>query len=159
MLDVASGRLAVVPAVRTHVGGPPVVAAPIVQIREAPTGKRVRDIPLGGTPTAVALSSTIVAALVKPTSGRTRIERYALATGRLLGATVVAETTAQELDAALGFVVYRSENIISVLDQSGTRHVVARAAGLPVGLSIEGRRVAWGERGGTRGRIQSVTLH
>ena len=42
--------------------------------------------------------------------------------------------------------------------QSKAVTTVAKAAGMPVGLSIAGDRIAWAENVGGRGRIRAVTL-
>jgi hypothetical protein len=81
------------------------------------------------------LSSKVVAALMQGKPAR--IERYDAATGRRLGATTVAGTPANELDASLDIVVYHSEDTISAIDEHGRSLELARAAGLPLGLSIE----------------------
>ena len=156
LLDVAAGRLAVVPAVRRLDRGPVVVGAPLVEIRKVGTARLLRTIELGGTPTAIALSSQVVAALIQGQPAR--IERYDVATGRQLGATTVAGTPANELDASFGIVVYRSNGMISMLDEHGTSVELARAAGLPLGLSIEGRRVAWAENRGKQGYVRAVIV-
>jgi hypothetical protein len=158
LLDVSAGRLAVVPALRLAAGDidAPVVGAPSVQIRDARTGRHLQTIELGGTPAAIALSSQLVAALIKPPTGHARIERYAVEGGRLLGRSIVPDSTAPGLDAALGVVVYRSGRVISMLDQRGTSHVLARASGQPLGLSIEGRRVAWAENVEGRGFVRAL---
>jgi hypothetical protein len=49
LLDVAAGRLAVVPAVHRPDGGPSVVGASLVEIRDVRTARLVRSIKLGGT--------------------------------------------------------------------------------------------------------------
>ena len=51
-------------------------------------------------------------------------------------------------------IVYRVGRSIRVLG----RGEVARAAAVPVGLSIDGRRIAWAENVNGRGRIQAITL-
>jgi hypothetical protein len=160
LLDVAAGRLAVVPAVRLAAGDvdAPVVGAPVVEIRDARRGTLLRTIQLGGRPVAIALSSQLVAALIKPPSGHARIERYAFHGGRRLGSTIVPETTVPGLDASLGVVVYRSGRTISLLDEHGTSRMLARARGLPLGVSIEGRRVAWAENVEGRGYVRALTV-
>lgn len=159
LLDVSTARLAVVPAVRLASGNidAPVVGAPNVQIRDARTGRLRQTIELGGTPVAIALSSELIAALIKPPSGHALIERYAVKGGRKLGSTTVPDSIALELDAALGVVVYRAGRTISTLNERGMSHVLARARGLPLGLSIEGRRVAWAENVDGRGYVRAMT--
>ena len=156
LLDVAAGRLAVVPAVHRPNRGSFVVGAPLVEIRDVRTARLLRSIELGGTPTAIALSSQVVAALIQGKPAR--IERYDVATGRQLGATTVAGTPANELDASLGIVVYRSNDTISMLNAHGKSLELAHAAGLPLGLSIEGRRVAWAENHGKQGYVRAVIV-
>jgi hypothetical protein len=47
--------------------------------------------------------------------------------------------------------------IVAVDARTGRRRPLARAAAVPVGLSIVGRRVAWAENLGRSARIRSVT--
>jgi hypothetical protein len=51
-------------------------------------------------------------------------------------------------------IVYRRGHSIRVVGLGE----VARAAAEPIGLSIDGRRIAWAESVDGRGRIRSVTL-
>jgi hypothetical protein len=70
----------------------------------------------------------------------------------------VDAATADELSAAGRRIVFRRGNEIMLVD-AATNHVsaVAHAAATPIGLSIEGRRIAWGENLGRRARIRAVT--
>jgi hypothetical protein len=53
--------------------------------------------------------------------------------------------------AAIAYRVGRSIHVVG-------RGEVARAAAAPIGLSIDGRRIAWAENVRGSGRIQSLTL-
>jgi hypothetical protein len=77
-------------------------------------------------------------------------------TGRLLRQLEVpAETTG--LSAAGTRVVFSAGNEIRLVS-GGEVTTIAITAVRPRGLSIEGRRVAWIENSGGRGRIRALTL-
>jgi hypothetical protein len=84
------------------------------------------------------------------------IELYDARTGRRV-ASLQVPRSAQELDVATsGAIVFRVKSEIRVLTRQGS-HVVARSKA-PIGLSIEGRRIAWAENLGAHSRIRAVEL-
>jgi Tol biopolymer transport system component len=106
---------------------------------------------------ALALSGNRIA-LLTGTRARRRIEVRRTG-GRRLRTTTVPRDVAPELSMAGRWVVFRTKRTIRVLDlRSGTTSVLAHTRAIIVGLSIEGRRVAWGEV--TRGpdRIRAIVL-
>jgi hypothetical protein len=114
----------------------------------APTGRAV----------ALAVSDRILAVLVK-SEKTTRIERFDIQSQTRLGSTTVPNTTVAALSLAGTRVVYRTGRMIWVLDGiSGRRVTVAAASASPIGLSIEGNRLLWGENVRGRGRIMSLQL-
>jgi DNA-binding beta-propeller fold protein YncE len=129
-----------------------------VQLRSVPSWRFIRRIAVKGKVLAAALSRSTVALLVEGKGGR-RVELFDARSNASRGSVGVPVTTAPELSAAAANVVFRDGNAIYVLD--GDRRairVVAVAGSTPIGLSIEGPRVAWVENGAAQGRIQALTL-
>jgi hypothetical protein len=163
VLAAASGRIALAPAALGLPRIAPVENGP-VEIRNASTGSLIRNFAPVGTVRALALSRSIAAVLVADAAGKKRIERYALATGALLGSTPVSSATVAELDLAGTRIVFRTGRTIRLLDaRSGRTRRLLTTGARPIGLSIEGRRVAWAVnrrfQGRGSGRIQSITLN
>ena len=109
-----------------------------------------------GTIKAIALSFPQLAVLVQRTDGTKAVIRYAAKGGALLGTTVVPKATASELSVSKAGIVYRVGKNIYLLG-SGQPKLVWKASGTPIGLSIEGRRIAWAENVKGHGRIVALT--
>jgi len=148
-------RIAVVPAV---LGGP--IGADLTAAPNGPvnvydlTGHRLAQVVPQGTVREVALDWPDLAVIVTRPDGTTVIERYIfLPEGRLLGATDMPG--ASDLSIARGKVVFRVDNTIYMWWTVPKRPTVLwRSLGKPIGLSIEGKRVAWA----ANGRIRALTL-
>ncbi|MFN2469391.1 MAG: hypothetical protein ABR583_00025 [Gaiellaceae bacterium] len=150
LLDVAAGRLAVVPAVRrAHTGGGG------VELRDARSGVLLRTIRFGGTPAGLALSGRIAAVLLQ--RNPPRIERYAIATGNRLATTTLPAMPIGGIDASLDTVVFQRAKAVWMVDATGRVRRLAQTPGTLVGASIEGRRVAWAENRGGRGYVRALT--
>jgi hypothetical protein len=81
------------------------------------------------------------------------IERYDAPSGRLVGATSMPG--ASDLSMGRGKIVFRVGNTIYLWWAVVKRPAILwRSLGKPIGLSIEGRRVAWA----ANGRIRALTL-
>jgi hypothetical protein len=159
--------------VRIAVGGGRIAlstgASHSVQLRSARSGRVIGRIAVNGSVQAVALSRSTVAVLVDGNAGR-RIELFDARSKTSHGAVGVPAATASELSAAAANVVFRAGKTIYLLDgDRRTIRILAVATSTPIGLSIEGPRVAWAEnepgpaRRGyppqpDRGRIQAVML-
>jgi hypothetical protein len=129
-----------------------------VQLRNARSGRVTRRIAVTGRVKAFALSRSTVAVLVDGTAGL-RIELFDARPNTSHGAVRVPAETASELSAAAENVVFHAGNAIYLLDgDRRTVRIVAVATSTPIGLSIEGPRVAWAENEPGRGRIQVVVL-
>jgi hypothetical protein len=153
-MAVASGRVAVVPADRSESQSVTLRAAlnGIVEVRDL-SGNVVSHFTPVGRVRAIALTRTYAAVLV---SGR--VERYRVPSGTLVGATPVPGA-APELDGSGKTVILRVGKTIKALDTaSGTVKTVATASATPIGLSIEGRVVAWAENVHHGGRVQTLKL-
>ena len=129
-----------------------------LEVRSADSGRLVASFRLGGTPIAVALGADYASAIVR-TGNSARLEVHNLATGDLRGSVTLRGRAGPDLSAAERRVVYSIGRTIYVLD-AGTlkRARVAVAAAPPVGLSIEGRRVAWAENARGRGWVKALVL-
>ena len=102
----------------------------------------------GGRARALA-GARIGFAVLTPTA----IERYS-PDGTLLARDPVPPGTVSKLTMSTYGLVYRVGRSIRVRG----RGEVARAVAMPIGLSIEGRRIAWAENVNGRGRIRALTL-
>lgn len=155
----SGGRIALVVA---RVVGPPVGAgAPArVEIRNATSGALVSAFVPAGRPVAVALSGARLALLVRAGAGR-RILRYSTA-GALLGSRSVPSTV-NGISMSGGRVVFSVGRSIRLWSPSRAVTTLATAAAAPIGVSIEGARVAWAENvtvaGTLRGRVRALTLY
>jgi hypothetical protein len=155
----AGTHVAYVRAAPTATGsGRPVPSPSLpVEIRDARTGSLVTSIAPSGTPVAVALSDDVLA-LLEQTGDGTTLAWYDPASGNVLGSLAVP-ATATGLSAGRGVVAFRVGRSIRVVEVSGRHaHVVAKAAGTPIGLTVDGLRVAWAENLAGRGRIRAVTV-
>jgi hypothetical protein len=164
-LAVSGDRIAVVPADRRAFDTPSVEAAlnGPVQIRDPKNGLLLRSFAPAGAVKAVALSGRRLGVLVADTADAKRIERYDIGAGVLLGSTLVSPEVEAELAIAGRRILYRVGRAIYVMDvDTGVSSLIATANADPIGLSIEGRRVAWAEnaasQAGIRGRIRAVRL-
>jgi hypothetical protein len=129
-----------------------------VTVRPAGSGSSLSTFELEGQVPNVALSPSILAVLVRTTAGA-RIELRRPLERSAARSLAVPASTAPVLSASGHRVVYRVGRTIWLLNTSSMKtSAIATAASTPIGLSIEGRRIAWAENGGGRGRIRAVTL-
>jgi hypothetical protein len=130
-----------------------------VELRDAETGRLKTSFAVPGGAEALAVARGVIAVLAVNATGA-RIDRYSASSGALLGSTPVASTTAHELSAAGNRVLFRNGRTIFVLDApTGSSRTLTTAKHVPIGLSIEGNRVAWGESLGKRGgAVRAVTV-
>jgi hypothetical protein len=151
-------RVAVLPAVLADPHEPDLTAAPNgpVNVYDL-SGHRLAQVVPQGTVSEVALSWPDLAVIVTRSDATTVIERYDAAHERLIAATSTPDTTrdATDLSIGTGAIVFREGNTIYRWWNIGSSpSVLWRSHGKPVGLSIEGRRVAWA----ANGRIRALTL-
>jgi hypothetical protein len=141
-------------------------ATPRIEVRDLASGNLVGAFELAGRRLrGLALSGDFVAVLTSVRGSRgvvTRIERYSHR-GERIATRTVDTGTAAGLSASGSRIAFRVGRSIRILDTgSGDIAEVARAAATPIGLSIEGRRVAWAENvrigGKLRGRVRAVTV-
>jgi hypothetical protein len=128
-----------------------------VEVRNATTGALVTSIAPTGTPIAIALSADVLALLEQTPSGMT-LAWYDPAGGDSLGEIPVPATTSA-LAAGKSVVAFSVGRSIRVVETSGKRaRVLATAARAPIGLTVDGLRVAWAENVAGRGRIRAVSV-
>jgi hypothetical protein len=157
VLAVSSGRILTQPR-EMPCGGEMQISPP--EIREISTGNIIMTLPSAGEALAVGLDGATAALLVQTASGGKRIERYDAGTGALLGSTWVTPSTAPELDIGAGGIVFRSGRDIRLMDPvTGAKRLIWKATAVPIGLSIEGRRVAWAVNRFGKGYIRAIVLH
>jgi len=128
------------------------------ELRVARRGRLVATVAAPGRVTAVALSHSTLALLVDVPSGQ-RIELFDARTTVARGTFSAPRYTAPELSVAGMNVVFRAGKTIYLLNgRRRSERILASAGSTPIGLSIEGRRVAWAESVGYRGRIRAIFL-
>lgn len=109
----------------------------------------------------MAFSGSFVAVLVRTPQTHVRVlQVYRPSTGALVSSVSVPRTTAPDLAAtADGIVVFPVGREIRAFDvRTGAIRTIAIARTSPLGLSIDGRRVAWVENQRRRGVIKAVAL-
>jgi hypothetical protein len=151
-IAASTGRVAVAPAVLLDRQRGTWGAAPggPVDVYNLSGGRLARVVPQG-TVREVALSWPYLAVLVTRPEGTTVIERYNAPTEKLLSATPMPGAT--NLEIGTGGIVFLVGKSIYTLHDARTA-LLWRATKKPIGLSIEGRRVAWA----ACGRIKALTL-
>ncbi len=166
-IAVSGGRIAIVPAggsfrcARSCMDWPGPQAKPdgAVEVRDVASATLVTRFSPKGTVKAIALSPTVAAVLVQQGSTK-RIERDDAATGALIGATAIESAAAADLAIGASRIVYRVGRAIWVLGaMNGQPRLLRTTSATPIGLSIEGDRVAWAENvSNRRARIQLVVV-
>jgi hypothetical protein len=169
LVAAARGRIALAPADRRRFPGPcsneKLVGCPEirtaaggrVEIRDAITGIQTASFSPRGRVTALALDAQTVAVIVR-SGRRARVEWYSTRSGRHLGASRVPRDIGDVLSVAGHTVVLQRGRTILALDTATKRiRDLARARSKPIGLSIEGTRVAWAETAGGRSFVRAVS--
>jgi hypothetical protein len=154
----ASGSsVAYVPADTVGKDGEPLAGADLpIEVRDVRTGALISHAAPQGTPAAIALSKDVLASLERTPLGL-RLAWYDPASGNLRGSVPVPSATAPELTATDQLIVFRvGRSIRAVGVETHKVTTLARAAAAPIGLSLEGSRVAWAENVNGRGRIRAV---
>jgi hypothetical protein len=156
-LALARGRVAYVRAATVGNDGTPLSGTQI-DIRNVKDGTLLTQISPQGTPIAVALSTTVLATLERRSKGLV-LAWYDAATGKPAGSLSVAANTSREISASSRAIVFHSGRAIRVVYvRTHKTKTVAHAAAQPIGLSIEGARIAWAENVGGKGRIRALRL-
>jgi TolB protein len=134
----------------------PVESPVTVEIR-AVSGALVSRLLPTGNPYQVALSADIAATLSR-NKRSVRLELFEPRSGRKVGPVSLPHNSTR-LSVAGKTVVFGSGRRIWAFDaRTRRRRLLANAAAHPIGLSIEGRRVAWAENLKTTARIRALHL-
>jgi Tol biopolymer transport system component len=132
-----------------------------LDVRDIRTGARTRSFTIDGDASSMALSRSFLAVLVRtPLSGATTLHVYQPRTGALVGSVSVPQTSAPGLAVSTsGIVVYRVGRQIRAFD-ARTRLIrtIATVRTPTIGLSIDGRRLAWAENREQHSLIRALTL-
>jgi hypothetical protein len=144
-------------ATGTDRGGLPVAGPHTrVELWNLRTRERLGWFAPTGTVRALAYSSPWIVAFVGDGQERRLLVRH---TPSGLSSSTNVARDASNLTASADTAVYREGRTLVAVDlRTRTRRVLHRAAATPVGLSIEGRRVAWAENVGGRGRIRALLV-
>lgn len=155
----ADQRIAYVPTAAIARNGRPLADEKTpLEVRDSVNGDLVCSVRPKGVPLTIALSTTLLADLERTSLGL-RLAWYDASNCSPRGSVPVARSTSPELSVGARLIVFRNGRTIRVADSSThSVRTVARAAVTPIGLSIEGTRVAWGENVGGRGRIRELQL-
>ena len=160
LIATAGAEIAVVPANRASTpdlfASPPGLAR--VEVRDATTGAKLSVIRTAGPVQALAFTSAHVAVFAfAQADKRTELDWYDPRTGEQQGS--LAATATSDIGVDGDRAVYRRGRTIYVADLS-TKTVtrVAEARALPLGLSIEGNRVAWAENISGSGFVRAVAV-
>jgi hypothetical protein len=123
------------------------------------TGRRIASIVPQGVPLAIAMSPHVLATLEQTPLG-VRLAWYDPATGHARGSVPVPRTTARSLTASDQLVVFHVGRSLRAVDVPSHRvRVLATAAATPVGVSIEGGRLAWAENLRSYARIRALYVN
>jgi Tol biopolymer transport system component len=136
-----------------------------VEVRDAGTGRIVAAFNMATLPSAVALSGSHIALLVVKQGSRPTIEIRKL-DGSPVRTIAASRPADDNIFMSGGWIVFktgatslrRGVTIRAVHVRSGGQAVLARTHAEVVGLSIDGNRVAWAERGERRSRIRALLL-
>jgi hypothetical protein len=155
----STGAVAYVPAGAVGKQGRPLAAADLpVEIVDPATGGSIAQVLPQGTPLALALTPHVLATLERTAVGL-RVAWYGRATGVAMGSVPVSARTSPQLSATDQTIVYHVGTSIRTIDiATGLAHTLLRAAAEPVGLSLEGRRLAWAENLKSSARIRVLYL-
>lgn len=106
---------------------------------------------------AIAFDAKRIALVVA--DGRMRTLELRTRTGTLTKSLRLYPGAADEISLAGRWIVYRTARTIRIVDTRTSRQsVLTVAKGSVIGLSSEGRRVAWGEQRKGADLIRAVTL-
>jgi Tol biopolymer transport system component len=127
-----------------------------VEIRKAAGALVSRFLPTKN-PEQVALSAEVAATLAR-TKQAARLELFEPRSGRKLGGASLPRNS-RSLSVSGRMIVFRIGRRIWALDTATRkRWLLATAAADPVGLSIEGQRVAWAENFKASARVRTLLL-
>jgi hypothetical protein len=158
-LAANDGAVAYVPTSSLGPQGRPLAGADLpIDVIDAVTGASISRVTPQGTPLAIALTSHFVATLERTPLGL-RVAWYNRASGDPAGSVPVSAKTEPQLTASDKTIVYRVGRSIRAVDiASHNLSTLARAAATPIGLSLEGSRLAWAENLKHSARIRTLAV-
>jgi hypothetical protein len=153
----AGGNIAYVPTGRLDKNGRPRPSADLpIEIVDAGSGQAVSSVVPQGVPIAITLSTHVLATLERTPLGL-RLAWYDASTGHARGSIPVPKTTSAWLSASDQLIVFRvGKSIRGVSVATHRSRLIAKASATPVGLSLEGGRLAWAENLNGLSRIRAV---
>jgi hypothetical protein len=155
---VAGDTVAYVPATIGKKGQLTSSADEPVSVVSVTDGSVLARVTPEGAPLAVALAEGTVAMLERTATGL-RLAWYETATGHPVGSVPVPAATSPELSVSDRLAVYRIGRTVHSVNLATSRdRVVVKTAAEPVGLSVEGTRLAWAENLKSGGRIRALYL-
>lgn len=159
-IATAGGDIAYVPTGRLQKDGRPRPTADVpIAIVDAVSGQHVASVVPQGVPLAIAMSSQVLATLERTPIGL-RLAWYDATTGHARGSIPVPKRTSAWLTASDQLIVFRvGRSIRGVSVASHRSRLLTTAAATPIGLSLDGGRLAWAEdlKGGSRIRAIYVS--
>lgn len=163
LLASSSGRIAMVPAKTPRfypdITPPRAAEYAPVQVYDG-SGNLISSVVPPGTPRAIALAWPKLAVLFEFVDGTRQIQLYDARTGAYWGRESVfwnVPVTVSRVSVGAPGAVYSVGNAIYLLRRQPPQ-LVWRAAAAPVGLSISGNRIVWGENVHGHGRIRALTV-
>jgi hypothetical protein len=156
-IAASAGRIAYVGTGSITKRGKPVARARLpIQIVDASNGHVVSKVHPQGTPLAIALSAHVLATLERTPLGL-RLAWYAPSSGSPIGSVPVAIATSPELTVSDQLAVFHvGRSIRAVEIHTGRVKTLITTAAPPIGLSIEGSRLAWAENLKRGARIRAL---
>jgi hypothetical protein len=157
---VSGSTLAYVSADHPGDRGRPLAAADLpIEILDVENGAPIASVSPQGTPIAIALTPHVLATLERTTDGLT-LAWYSATTGTGMGSISVSPSTSPEISANDQVAVFRIGRFLHVLTfATGHSKTVAETVGKPIGVSLEGSRLAWAENIRGHGRIRALFLN
>jgi hypothetical protein len=154
----SAGAVAFVPTEGLGKDGQPLAGDLPIEIVDATSGAAIASAQPLGTPVALTLTPHVLATLERTPLGL-RLAWYSRSTGRLAGFVPVSSKASPALTANDHTIVYRVGRALRAVDiETHAVRPLARAAAQPIGLSLEGRRLAWAENLNGSARIRALYL-
>jgi hypothetical protein len=129
-----------------------------IDVVDTKTGQPVSTITPEGTPIAIALAPHVLATLEQTPLGL-RLAWYAPDTGTPAGSVAVSHATSPEVTASDQLVVFHIGRLLRAVDVA-THDIrkLGTTAAPPIGLSLEGGRLAWADNVNGTGRIRALYI-
>jgi hypothetical protein len=156
-IAAGGGRIAYVGTGSITKRGKPVPGAHMpIEVVDAVSGHVVSTVKPQGTPVAIGLSAHVLAALERTPLGL-RLAWYSPSSGLPIGSAPVALAASPTLAVSDRLVVFHvGRSIRAVEVATGRVKTLITAAAPPIGLSIEGGRLAWAENLKHGARIRAL---